>query len=230
MQHPRFRAGDITTGFIAEEYPEGFAGAPADAGLTRALSAIAGVVATVEAARATMINGQLNGPAPAPSEWIVTLDKAAHRVTVEGDTISVDGATVVLDAPYAPGQRLIEAMIDDEPLAVRVERTRAGWRFITRGAAHNLRVLTPHIAELARHMIEKIPPDLSRFLICPMPGLITAINVAAGDKVEAGQPLAVVEAMKMENILRAPKAATVKAVEVKPGESLAVDAVIMEFE
>ncbi len=230
MQHPRFRKGALTTGFIAEEYPEGFVGAPADAQLTRALSAIAGLVATVEAARAAMIDGQLNGPAPAPSEWIVTLDKAEHRVAVGADTISVDGEAVVLDAPYAPGQRLIEAMIDDEPLAVRVERTRAGWRFVTRGAAHNLRVLTPRVAELARHMIEKIPPDLSRFLICPMPGLITAINVAAGDKVEAGQPLAVVEAMKMENILRAPKAATVKTVEAKPGESLAVDAVIMEFE
>jgi propionyl-CoA carboxylase alpha chain len=231
MQHPRFRdGGNITTGFIAEEYPEGFAGAPADVSLTRSLSAIAGVVATVEAARASMIDGQLNGPVPAPSEWVVSLDKAEHRVMVEGDTITVDGETVVLDAPYAPGQRLIEAIVDDVPLAVRVERTRAGWRFVTRGAAHNLRVLTPRIAELAHHMIEKIPPDMSRFLICPMPGLVTAINVAAGDKVEAGQPLAVVEAMKMENILRAPKAATVKTVEAKPGESLAVDAVIMEFE
>jgi propionyl-CoA carboxylase alpha chain len=230
MQHPRFRAGELTTGFIAEEYPEGFAGAPADAKLIRALSAIAGLVATVEAGRGAMINGQLNGPQPAPSEWVVTLDKAEHRVLVVGDTITVDGETVVLDAPYAPGQRLIEAVIDDEPLAVRIERTRAGWRFVTRGAAHNLRVLTPRIAELARHMIEKIPPDMSRFLICPMPGLVTAIHVGAGDKVEAGQPLAVVEAMKMENILRAPTAATVKTVEAKPGESLAVDAVIMEFE
>jgi len=231
MQHARFRdGGNITTGFIAEEYPEGFVGAPADAKLTRALSAIAGLVATVEAGRGAMINGQLNGPQPAPSEWIVTLDKAEHRVAVVGDTIAVDGDMVVLDAPYAPGQRLIEAVIDDEPLAVRIERTRAGWRFVTRGAAHHLRVLTPRVAALAQHMIEKIPPDMSRFLICPMPGLVTAIHVGAGDKVEAGQPLAVVEAMKMENILRAPKAATVKTVEAKAGESLAVDAVIMEFE
>ncbi len=230
MQHPRFRGGDFTTGFIAEEYPDGFAGAPADAGLTAALAAIAGLVASVEAGRATMIDGQLNGPVPAPGEWVVSLDKAEHRVAIEADTVSVDGQAIVVDAPYVPGQRLIEAMVDDRPLAVRVEKTRAGWRFVTRGAAHNLRVLTPRIAELAHHMIEKIPPDMSRFLICPMPGLITAINVAAGDKVEAGQPLAVVEAMKMENILRAPKAATVKMVEAKPGDSLAVDAVIMEFE
>jgi propionyl-CoA carboxylase alpha chain len=91
-------------------------------------------------------------------------------------------------------------------------------------------VLPPHIAELAHYMIEKMPPDLSRFLLCPMPGLLTALHVKPGDKVEAGQPLAVVEAMKMENILRAEKAGVVKAVEAKPGDSLAVDAVILEFE
>ena len=83
---------------------------------------------------------------------------------------------------------------------------------------------------LSRHMIEKVPPDLSKYLICPMPGLLTALHVGAGDKVEAGQPLAVVEAMKMENILRAEKAGTVKTVDAKPGDSLAVDAVILEFE
>jgi propionyl-CoA carboxylase alpha chain len=177
-----------------------------------------------------MINGQLNGPQPAPGEWIVALDKAEHRVAVVGDTISVDGETVVLDAPYAPGQRLIEAVIDDEPLAVRVARTRAGWRFVTRGASHDLRVLTPRVAELARHMIEKIPPDMSKFLRAPMPGLLTALHVQPGDKVEAGQPLAVVEAMKMENILRAEKAGTVKAANFGAGDSLAVDAAILEFE
>ena len=79
-------------------------------------------------------------------------------------------------------------------------------------------------------MIEKVPPDLSRFLICPMPGLLVSLNVQEGDKVEAGQPLAVVEAMKMENILRAEKSATVKKVNAKAGESLAVDAIILELE
>jgi len=160
----------------------------------------------------------------------VSMDGAEHRVTVEDETVIVDGKALVVDAPYVPGQRLIEAEIDGEPLSMRLNRTRAGWRLTTRGRSHDLRLLAPHVADLAHHMIEKVPPDLSRFLICPMPGLLTALHVKKGDKVEAGQPLAVVEAMKMENILRAEKAGTVAKIDATPGESLAVDAVILEFE
>jgi len=230
MQHPRFRAGALTTGFIAEEYPEGFMGAPADAALRARLAAVAGVIASVDAGRAALIDGQLNGATTPLTDWVVRMDGAEHRVTIDSEAVTVDGATVVVDAPYIPGQRLVEALIDGEPLAIRVSRTRTGWRFTTRGAAHGLTVLTPRVADLAHHMIEKVPPDLSRFLLCPMPGLLTALHVGAGDRVEAGQPLAVVEAMKMENILRAEKAGTVKSVEATPGDSLAVDAVILEFE
>ena len=230
MQHPRFRGGNITTGFIAEEYPEGFVGAPAGDRLTVKLAAIAGVLATIDAGRAALIDGQLGSPADPSQSWVVTLDGAEHDVDIEGDSVSVDGTIVVVDAPYAPGQRLVEAMVDGESLSIRVVRKRTGWVFTTRGASHSLRVLTPKVAALSHHMIEKIPPDMSRFLLCPMPGLITAIHVSEGDKVEAGQPLAVVEAMKMENILRAEKAGTVKTVAAAAGESLAVDAIILEFE
>ena len=230
MQHDRFRSGNITTGFIAEEFPEGFSGAVADQKLSRSLAAIAGVLASVDAGRAGLIEGRLNGPADPSTEWVVTLDKVERHIEIHGDAVSVDGKAVVVDAPYVPGQRLVEAIVDGEPLSLRVERKRTGWRFTTRGASHNLRVLTPMVAALSHHMIEKIPPDMSRFLLCPMPGLITAIHVEAGAKVEAGQPLAVVEAMKMENILRAEKAGVVKEVAAKPGDSLAVDAVILEFE
>jgi propionyl-CoA carboxylase alpha chain len=230
MQHPRFRAGELTTGFIAEEYPEGFAGAPVADKLTARLSAVAGVIASAEAGRAALIDGQLNGPAAPSTEWVVKMDGAEHRVSIAAEAVAVDGKSVVVDAPYMPGQRLIEAEVDGEPLSIRIQRTRSGWRFTTRGASHELRVLPPRIADLAHHMIEKVPPDMSRYLLCPMPGLVTAIHVEAGAKVEAGQPLAVVEAMKMENILRAEKAGTVKAVVATQGESLAVDAVILEFE
>lgn len=230
MQHERFRSGNITTGFIAEEYPEGFQGAPTSEGLTAQLAAIAGVLSSVEAARAAHIDGQLNGPADPSCDWVVKLDGAEHTVSIGASGVTVDGTTLTVDAPYVPGQRLVEAKVGTASLSVRVERRRAGWRFTTRGASHTLRVLPPHVAELSHHMIEKLPPDLSRFLLCPMPGLIKAVHVAKGDKVEAGQPLAVVEAMKMENILRAEKAATVSAVLAEPGDSLAVDAVILEFE
>jgi propionyl-CoA carboxylase alpha chain len=230
MQHPRFRAGELTTGFIAEEYPEGFHGAPVPNALTTKLAAVAGLVACGQATRANRIDGQLNGPAASPCEWVVSMDGAEHHVEIGDEAVIVDGVPLTVEAPFTPGQRLIEAVIDGEPLSLRLSRTRAGWRLTTRGRSHDLRLLPPHIAELAHYMIEKVPPDLSRFLLCPMPGLLTALHVKPGDKVEAGQPLAVVEAMKMENILRAEKAGVVKAVEAKPGDSLAVDAVILEFE
>jgi len=131
---------------------------------------------------------------------------------------------------YTPGDRLIEAEFGEDDLAVRIAPVRSGFMLTAHGASHKLRILPGHAAPHARHMIEKIPPDLSRFLICPMPGLLVALHVAEGDKVEAGQPLAVIEAMKMENILRAQKAGTVKSVSAAQGESLAVDAVILEME
>ena len=231
MQHPRFRSGNITPGVIAEEYPEGFSGAPTPEGLTAQLSAIAGVLSTIDAARGAQIDGQLNGPQAPPSDWVVKMDGAEHSVSIgAAGEVTVDGKSLTIDVPFVPGQRLVEARLNNETLSVRVERKRAGWRFTTRGASHTLTVMPPHVAELSHHMIEKLPPDLSRFLLCPMPGLVKAVHVAQGDKVQIGQPLAVVEAMKMENILRAEKAATISAVVAKPGDSLAVDAVILEFE
>jgi propionyl-CoA carboxylase alpha chain len=188
------------------------------------------VLSTIESARAGQIEGQLNGGRPPVADWVVKFDGAEHTVSVGEAGVTVDGRSLTVDVPYVPGQRLVEAKLGNDSLSVRVERKRAGWRFTTRGASHTVRVFAPHVADLSHHMIEKLPPDLSRFLLCPMPGLVKAVHVAQGDKVEAGQPLAVVEAMKMENILRAEKAATVSSVLAKPGDSLAVDAVILEFE
>ena len=230
MQHPRFRSGEITTAFIAEEYPEGFKGAPTPDKLTARLAAIAAVAGSAEAARAAEIDQRLNGPIVPNAEWIVTMDGAEHHVLIRGETVTVDSHPMTIETNFVPGQRLIEAVFGEETLSVKVDRTRSGWTLTTRGNSHRLRVLPPHVAELARHMIAKIPPDMSRFLLCPMPGLVTRIDVKAGDKVEAGQPLAVVEAMKMENILRAEKAGTVKLVDATAGESLAVDAIILQFE
>jgi propionyl-CoA carboxylase alpha chain len=230
MQHPRFRSGDITTGFIADEYPDGFQGAPASPELIKSLAAIAGFVATAEADRARHVDGQLGDTLEPPSRWQVKIGEAVHDIGMMDGEIIVDGEAFDLSMEYDPGDRLIEAEVGEEELAVKIMRTRMGFKLTTRGASHVARVLPGHIAHLADHMIEKIPPDLSKFLICPMPGLLTALHVGVGDAVEAGQPLAVVEAMKMENILRAQKSGIVKTVNAAQGESLAVDAVILEME
>lgn len=230
MQHPRFRSGEITTGFIAEEYPDGFHGSPASPEFLRTLAAIAAFAATAEADRARRVDGQLGKRLRPPANWQINVGGANHHVSISTDGILVDGGDLDIELEYTPGDRIVEATLADAPLAVRILRTRAGFKLTTRGASHIARVLPAHVAALSAHMIEKTPPDLSRFLLSPMPGLLTALHVAAGDKVEAGQPLAVIEAMKMENILRAGKTGTVKSISASQGDSLAVDQVILELD
>jgi propionyl-CoA carboxylase alpha chain len=235
MQHPRFRAGELTTGFIAEEYPEGFLGAEPDDELIRDLVVIAGLVADETDRRACAISGQLGSPVAPPERRVVRLAGEEHRVRFErfegGILAHLDsGSPIEIVGKWEPGQLAFKGDIDGRSRIVQIARRGRQWRLTTRGASHLVDVLPAHIAELSAYMIEKVPPDLSKFLICPMPGLLTALHVGEGDHVETGQPLAVVEAMKMENILRAEKAGTVKRVAAQPGESLAVDAVILEFE
>jgi len=230
MQHPRFREGALTTGFIAEEYPDGFHGAPASPELLRSLAAIAAFAATAEADRARRIDGQLGKRLRPPAEWSVKIEGAEHQVSVSTDGILVDGEELEIALEYTPGDRVVAAELGDHDLVAKIARTRAGFKLTTHGASHVARVLPAHVAPYAAHLIEKIPPDLSRFLLAPMPGLLMRLDVTAGDKVEAGQSLAVVEAMKMENILRAEKAGIVKSINAAPGDSLAVDEVILEME
>jgi len=234
MQHPRFRAGKLSTAFIADEYPDGFAGAPASAELLRRLAAIAAFVATAQADRNRRVSGQLGERLMPPSEWRVRDGDAVMEVSVSTDAIVVDGTLVDMALAYTPGDRLAIAEFGDEDapetLAVRIAPIRAGLALTARGATRRFEVLPRHVARHAVHMLDKPPPDLSRFLLCPMPGLLVKLHVAAGDAVQPGQPLAIVEAMKMENILRAEKAGRVKAVAAAEGDSLAVDAVILELE
>ncbi|WP_432200643.1 biotin carboxylase N-terminal domain-containing protein [Erythrobacter sp. W53] len=236
MQHERFRSGELTTGFIAEEYPDGFVGAPASDELKRGLAAIAGVIATADADRARRIDQQLSGDLYPPGDWTISLDGQDYQVVLEEDAVTVNGEPVLLDMVYTPGDVLIDVELgggEEEPgdaMTVQLAPTRAGYAITTRGATHDLRVLQTRIAPLAAHMIEKIPPDLSKMLICPMPGLLVKLHVAEGEEVQPGQPLATVEAMKMENILRAEKQGTIAKINAAEGESLAVDAVILELE
>jgi propionyl-CoA carboxylase alpha chain len=235
MQHPRFRRGDLATDFIADEYPDGFEGAPTDTQLIEDLTAIAGMVAVITDERAAGVDGQLGPPIHLPCERVVRIAGESHKVRIKpykGGTLAVtdDGDLVDIVGRWASGQRLLIATVDGRHRIVQVRRVGRNWELQTRGASHRVQVLNPHVAALAKYMIDKPPPDLTRLLIAPMPGLLTRLDVAVGDHVEPGQPIAVMEAMKMENILRAPKAATVKATPAKSGDSLAVDQVIVEFE
>ncbi|KLE34618.1 acetyl-CoA carboxylase biotin carboxylase subunit [Aurantiacibacter luteus] len=239
MQHPRFRSGGLTTGFIAEEYPDGFEGAETGERTIGVLAAVAGVIATADADRARRISGQLGEAQLPPGDWMVRIAGEDHSVSLGEDGITVDSHKVTLAFDYTPGDRMVHVALydsdedDAEAVArfgIRLQPSRTGYRMTTHGRSHDVRVLQPRHAELARHMIEKVPPDTSKMLLCPMPGLLVALHVGEGDAVEAGQPLATVEAMKMENILRAEKAGTVARVNAAEGETLVVDAVILELE
>ena len=182
-----------------------------------------------------MIDHQLGEPEFPEATQVVRIGKRDFDVAVDpydgGTLVSVDGGDEMdVIGDWAPGQPLLVVDMDERKRVVQVARKGRDWLLTTRGAAHRVSVMPRHVAELTRHMIEKVPPDMSRFLLAPMPGLLTRLEVKAGDKVEAGQPVAVVEAMKMENILRAVKASTVKASRPRSGDSLAVDQVIVEFE
>ena len=236
MDHPRFVAGDITTAFIAEEYPEGFQGAVLGEGLLRRVAAAVAAMNRVAEIRRTRISGTMdNHERKVGDAWVVSLGGMVHPVEVradrEGSTVVFgDGAALRVASDWTPGQPLARLLVDDAPLVMKVAKIPGGFRVRLRGADLRAHVRTPRQAALAALMLEKAPPDTSRFLLCPMPGLVVRIAVAEGDEVQEGQALAAVEAMKMENLLRAERKAVVKMIRVAVGASLKVDDVIMEFE
>ena len=235
MDHPKFVSGDISTAFIAEEYPEGFQGATLDEAELERVAAAAAAMHRVAEIRRTQITGRLDNHERRVGEnWVVTLDGRESPVRVQADkggsTVQVNGRALRVESDWRPGQSLGRLTVDGAPLTLKVDRIAAGLRLRTRGADIKAYVRRPRTAELARLMPEKAAPDTSKFLLCPMPGLVVRINVAAGDEVQEGQALATVEAMKMENILRAERKGVVKSVNAEAGQSLRVDDVIMEFE
>jgi len=231
MQHPRFRSGDITTGFIAEEYPDGFTGAPADDDRLRTIAAIAAGIEFTHQSRARRISGQLDGPLPVTCDWAVNIAGTDYAVTLGNGHAVVDGHRIEGTCDWQPGQRAATATKPDgETLGLLIRRECQHWRITTHGRRYRARALPARLAPHAAHMLEKIPPDTSRLLICPMPGLLVKLHVSAGDKVEAGQPLATIEAMKMENILRAQKPGAIAAIYFGEGESLSADAIILELQ
>ncbi|MDT0576234.1 acetyl/propionyl/methylcrotonyl-CoA carboxylase subunit alpha, partial [Croceicoccus sp. F390] len=210
MQHPRFRSGDLTTGFIVEEYPEGFEGAATSEERSRTIAAIASWIELTYQTGQRQISGQLHDAQPVTPAWIVRIQGNDHAVTLGEGHAMVDGEKVEFVCTWRSGQRTATAtQPDGSALGLVVKRKRSNWEINTRGRTYTVRVLPARLADHAGHMIEKEPPDTSKLLLCPMPGLLVKLHVGEGMKVEAGQPLATVEAMKMENILRAEKAGTV---------------------
>ena len=235
MAHPRFVAGALSTNFIAEEYPDGFAGAVLPVETVKRLVAFAAALATRAAIRNRMISGQLPGHHPTvPKAWAVRIDRTNYAVNVQtvdnGFEVTVDGETLSVIGEWLLGATVIEAFIGGERMAIQVDYDGIGYRLTHAGAVITAHVVSPRAAELADLMPVKVPPDMSKFLLSPMPGLLVSLSVGDGDPVEAGQPLAVVEAMKMENILRAERKGVVKSVLATPGSTLMVDQQILAFE
>ena len=236
MDHPKFISGDMTTAFIAEEYPDGFIGVELDEAALRRVAASVAAMHRVAEIRRTRVTGRMdNHERRVGREWQVRIGKADYDVTIDADpkgaTVTfADGDVSRVEGDWTPGDTLASMSVDGDPLVMKVGKVPGGFRIRTRGADLRTRILTPRVAELAALMPEKLPPDTSKLLLCPMPGLIVKVDVEEGQEVQEGQALCTVEAMKMENILRAERKGTVARIKAAPGDSLAVDDVIMEFE
>ncbi|BCH66806.1 acetyl/propionyl-CoA carboxylase subuit alpha [Agrobacterium vitis] len=234
MQHPRFRSGKITTAFIAEEFPEGFSGVEPDEMAGKTLAAIAALVHQRREARAAQVSGTMGNHARTIGrDWVVELAERSYPLTLPADPGSLmfaDGSVVAVDGLWQPGQTLAIFTVNGQNIGLKIDLKGPAIRLRWRGMDVVAHVRNPRVAELARLMPRKLPPDTSKMLLCPMPGVVTGIAVAEGDAVEAGQALATVEAMKMENILKAERRGVVKRLVAKAGQSLAVDELIMEFE
>ncbi|MBL6653271.1 MAG: biotin/lipoyl-binding protein, partial [Reyranella sp.] len=224
MAHPRFRAGKLTTNFIAEEFKGGFTTAhlpPKDPAMLAAVAAVADRIKSMRL-------GNAEG-----GSRVVMLNRQPVAVEVTGTnphfTVEAEGREIVVQTGWSPGEPLMHATIDKQHIVVQIDALGSGWRMINEGGQAEALVLTPRQAELYAKMPVKAAPDTSKFLLSPMPGLLASVAVGEGQEVKAGEALAVVEAMKMENVLRAVRDGTVKTLHAKAGDSLRVDQKIIEF-
>jgi propionyl-CoA carboxylase alpha chain len=236
MQHPRWREGRLSTGFIAEEFPDGFHPLVAEGETERRLVVAAAMIDHTHNLRKRHISGQLREPEQMRFELkrVVAMGKRRVELEIEPRMIGVaivfaDGRKVEAHSEWKPGDALWRGTVDGADIAVQARPLLNGYALSHAGVAVDTRVYTRREAQLAALMIEHKDADGSRFLLCPMPGLVKAVAVKVGQEVKAGEQLCIVEAMKMENVLIAERDATVKAILCKEGDSLAVDAVIMEF-
>ncbi len=233
--HPRFVSGNISTNTIGEEYPDGFH--PADVPHEDPSIFISVVASMIRGYRdrAARIDGQLTGhERRVPSDWAVVMNDELHHVTVVaaqgGHDVIYNGKTYAVRSRWEFGQHLFSGTINGNEIFVQVEREDQTYRLFHSGSQVDVKVITPKTAEFLQYMPVKAPPDMSRYLISPMPGLLVSLAVEEGQKVNAGEELAVLEAMKMENTLLAERDCVVSKIHFEPGASLAVDDKIMEFE
>jgi propionyl-CoA carboxylase alpha chain len=239
MTQPRFQAGHLTTNFIAEEFKGGFEGAELTPDLKDRMASVAVFMHLREEERRRRISGQLNANVAIPKEWTVginNVDQLAVRTMTEGkDVVAVrlgegkNTRLIEVESSWKPGEAVFVGEVAGTAIAMQVTRKSDQYRLMHRGATALVTVRRPRIAALAAYMLEKPAADTSKFLLCPMPGLVISIAVHEGQDVKAGETLAVVEAMKMENVLKAERDGVVKKISAKPGDSLPVDAVILEF-
>jgi propionyl-CoA carboxylase alpha chain len=241
MQHPRFVSGNFNTGLIAEEYPHGFNAADVPHDDPAMLIAVAAAMHRQYLARNAHISGQMPGHEYKPgSDFVVRLeDGEDHEVTVKaavegewgvgGWDVVFAGERYEIRTTWQFGQVLYQGTLNGEPFCMQVERRGLKYRLFHWGTQADIMVMTARAAHLQALMPHKAPPDMSRFLLSPMPGLLTHIAVTPGQEVKAGEVLAKIEAMKMENILKAERDCVVDALLAKAGESLAVDQPIIGF-
>jgi propionyl-CoA carboxylase alpha chain len=239
MRHPRWREGRISTAFIAEEYPDGFAPIVPDDDEKAVLAAVATAVELLRRDRLDRLSGRLAPHSGAlKPDWVVRLGNEYLNVALGEGMVSIplemdisveEGAPLTVASDWRPGESVWRGTVGGRQVAAQIRPVENGVRIAWKGMAGTARVMRPRTAELDRLMPAKIAPDTSKLLLCPMPGLVVSILVAEAQEVKAGEMLAVVEAMKMENVLRAERDLTVAKINARPGDSLAVDAVIMEF-
>lgn len=235
MVHPRFIEGRLTTNFIAEEYPDGFNAEYVPTDDPWKPIVVAAVLSRKYKDRSTGLTGQLPGhELDVPSDWVVIVNDEPHAVHVEpsgsGYRVALDGKDYQVESDWNLGQPLFKGQINGAEVCLQVERNGVWYSLFHRGNQTEAMVLPLRAAELYALMPEKEIPDLSKFLLSPMPGLLVKVSVEDGQEVKAGEELVVIEAMKMENVLRAEQDGVVSKVKAKAGDSLHVDQVIIEFE
>lgn len=233
----RFREGALTTGYIAEEFPDGFEGVPVSDENTRLLVAVAAYAESKLALRndthrARVAVGHTEATRSIVHGSDITFEIETRRAENSVKISFCDGQSddVAIESHWQLGKPLFRGSLNSRLMAVGISRTLDGWELSYRGSTLDLSVSRPEIAELEKLMPKRLVPDTSNLLLCPMPGLVISIDVEVGQEVQAGDPVAVIEAMKMENILRAERNCTVKAIHATRGDSLAVDEMIIEFD